>query len=191
MWGSPLLWYSCGGQVVFLRTANKRLSILWRFAWWAGEFWLLLSVPFRYWLYYLPSDQLLNQQLSSAKCVGPSPLLNVSWSIICSAGCTHRPSFANKGCDPPSLPSRSRWTCSHRSPDHQWCTWQLLPGEDCLPPLHRQLQPSSSLHLETGSWDTFSQSGQWCGHLWTPLHTGENKRTSDSLCWVSCCCRAP
>lgn len=89
-------WDSCGGQVVFLRTANKRLSILWRFVWWAGEFWLLLSVPFRYWLYYLSSDQLLNQQLSSAKCVGPSPLLSGTWSIICSAGCAHRPSLLTR-----------------------------------------------------------------------------------------------
>lgn len=42
---------------------------------------------------------LLNQHLSSARCVGPSPLLSGTWSIICSAGCTSRPSFANNGCD--------------------------------------------------------------------------------------------
>lgn len=123
--------------------------------------------------------------------MGASPLLYGTWSIICSASCTCRPSFTNNCCGPPYLPSRSRWTCSHRSPDHQRCTWQLLPREDCLPPLHCQLQPTSSLHLETGSWDTFPQSGQWCWHLWTPLHTGEkNPTTSTSLCWASCWCRA-
>lgn len=159
--------------------------------WWAGEFWLLLSVPFRYCLCYLPSDQLWTQQLSLAKCVGASPLPYGPWSFIHPAGCTGRPSFTNNCCGPPCLPSRSRWACSHRSPDHQRCTWQLLPGEDRLPPLHRQLQPASSLHMETGSWDAVPQSGQRCGHLWTPLHTGEKKQTSTSLWWASWCDMVP
>lgn len=68
-------------------------------------------------------------------------------------------------------------TCSDGAPDHQWCAGKLLPGEDGVPALHRQLQPSRAVHLETWERAHRTEQGQWSGHLRTPLHSGTHTHT--------------
>lgn len=74
-------------------------------------------------------------------------------------------------------------TCSDGAPDHQRCAWQLLPGEDGVPALHRQLQPSRTIHLETWEHAHRTEQGQRSGHLRTALHSGTHEHIHSSDTW--------
>ena len=72
---------------------------------------------------------------------------------------------------------RPRHTSSDGAPDHQRRARQLLPGEDGVPALHRQLQPSRAIHLETRQHAHWAEQGQRSGHLRAALHSGTHGHT--------------
>jgi len=65
---------------------------------------------------------------------------------------------------------------SDGAPDHQRCARQLLPGEDGVPALHRQLQPARAIHLEARQHAHRTEQGQRGGHLRAALHSGSCSR---------------
>lgn len=72
-------------------------------------------------------------------------------------------------------------TSSDSTPDHQWCAWQLLPGEDCVPALHRQLQPSCTIHLEAWEHANRTEQRHRSGHLRAALHSGTTDTRTHAL----------